>query len=71
MALTEKTLKVLNLSDIPQEIREENIYFSTCEKGLHYQVHVGDPENVPEDDWIRNNYPELENEESFLLYIDI
>ena len=70
MALTEKTLKVLNFSEIPEDIRKDNLYLSTAEKGLHYQVHI-DNNNTPDDDWIKETYPELIEEESFLLYIDI
>lgn len=71
MALTEKTLKVLNLSEIPKELVEGN-WIMDIEPGVYVQAHID--ENEPENDlnkWVKDNYPELISEQSFLIYLDV
>lgn len=70
MALREKTLKVLDWSDVSEDIREGH-WINSYSSGGYYQVHLDDElEGDLVDTYIRENYPELVSEDSFLIFID-
>lgn len=70
MALTQKTWKVLSFSEIPQELTE-NHWISEEEPNSYVEVHYdAEDEDGELDNWIVGKYPELKDEESFLIHMD-
>lgn len=62
------TKKVISYCAIPQELTEKE-WFSKYQNGCFVEVHIDD-EDSPINTWFKENYPELINEESFLIEID-
>jgi hypothetical protein len=63
--------KVLNISEIPEEVRERH-WLSRHLIESYVEVHLDGKDNLDTvDEWITKNYPELEEEDSFFIYIDI
>lgn len=66
--LKEITRKVLKYSDIPNDVKNDSpLEDSICESYILFELR--DKGLYKVDDWIRENYPELEGEE-FLIHID-
>lgn len=72
MALETITRKVLSYCEIPEEITEDH-YVSQAEPDTYMEFHFDDNLEIEDDEltaWIRLNYPELVDEEAFLIHID-
>ncbi len=73
MALKEINLKVVSYCEIPEEITEEH-WISEYMNGCFVEVHVDNGEEDEDLDplgqWIRETYPELKKENSFLIEMD-
>lgn len=70
MALKTITKKVLNYSEIPNNIDVPE-FIVNADDGLLIECHLDDSTlNDELDDWILKNYPELKDEESFFIEID-
>lgn len=69
MALKEITKKVLSYCEIPEKLTE-NSWLNNYGTGCLVECHIDDDESEPLDQWIINNYPELKDEESFLIDMD-
>lgn len=74
--IEEKTWKVISYCEIPEEIREENssLEEAKCDSYIEYSVTSKESQknyadNFDLDNWIIDNYPELEGEE-ILISID-
>ena len=62
------TKKVVSYCEIPEKLTE-NEWFSEYQNGCFVEAHIDDEES-PINTWFKENYPELINEESFLIEID-
>ena len=70
MALTTITKKVLALSEIPEELREDH-WLGDVNDVNYLEAHIDDEdEDDAITDWILEKYPELKDEESFFIHID-
>jgi hypothetical protein len=65
MALQEMTRKVLSYCDIPEEIDKDILDEAGCDVYVEYTA----DEDSELDNWILENYPELEGIK-FLIHID-
>jgi hypothetical protein len=69
MALKEITKKVISYCEIPEELTEGH-WISEHHNDAFVEVHLDDEEEDGLSLWIKENYPELVNEESFFIHID-
>lgn len=71
MALEQISGKVLKFTEIPQELTEEH-WLEDHYPDSYVQVHIDDDlsQNDEVDKWIRQNYPELVDEDYFFIHID-
>lgn len=68
--LTEITKKVINRSNIPEEFTRF-AWFNVYAKDSLVEAHISDQgEHDGLHKWFLENYPELEDEESFFIKID-
>ena len=68
MAIRTIKKKVISFTEIPEELRE-NHWISEYKPDCFVEVHV-EGETEPLDEWILGKYPELLQEDSFLIHMD-
>ena len=73
MALKTLVKKVLVWSNVPEDIREVSTDFvpklESVEAPMYLEFHLTPEIEEPIDQWIKDNHPELFDEDSFLILI--
>ena len=72
MALRTLVKKVLNWKDVPEEIRGVTDLWTDKkheEIPMYLEFHLTPEIEEPIDQWIKDNHPELFDEESFLILV--
>jgi len=69
MGLKTITKKVVSFSEIPSEITRHH-WINQIEDIERVEVHIDDEEPDELTSWLIENYPELQEEESFFIHMD-
>ena len=71
MVLREITKKVVSYCEIPEGLIDEGHWINHHGQDAYVEVHIDTEESRDElDKWLIENYPELEQEESFFIHLD-